>query len=83
MTTPLVLKFNERDNEKHKNLNTLKMKQDLFFKWKNFINYTSPFKCQPHKMVKHTQTVKHTQAIRRQIVDELFECVWPFCGVGG
>ena len=22
---------------------------------------------------------KHTQTIRRQIVDELFECVWPFC----
>ena len=33
------------------------------------------FKCQPHKMVKHTQT------IRQQIADELFECVWPFCGV--
>ena len=26
--------------------------------------------------------VKHTQTIRRQIVDELFECVWPFSGVG-
>ena len=26
-------------------------------------------KCQPHKMVKH-------------ITEELFECVWPFCGVG-
>ena len=23
--------------------------------------------------------VKHTQRILRQIVDELFECVWPFC----
>ena len=22
--------------------------------------------------------VKHTQMIRRQIADELFECVWPF-----
>ena len=22
---------------------------------------------------------KHTQTIRRQIADELFECVWPFC----
>ena len=22
---------------------------------------------------------KHTQTIRRQIVNELFECVWPFC----
>ena len=30
---------------------------------------TSPFKRQIHKMVKHTQT------IRRQIADELFECV--------
>ena len=26
--------------------------------------------------------VKHTQAIRRQIVDELFECVWRFCEIG-
>ena len=26
--------------------------------------------------------VKHTQPIRRQIADELFECVWSFCGVG-
>ena len=34
-----------------------------------------PFKRQPHKMVKQTQT------IRQQIGDELFECVWPFCGV--
>ena len=24
---------------------------------------------------------KHTQAIRRQIANELFECVSPFCGV--
>ena len=34
------------------------------------------FKRQSHKMVKHTQTVC------QQIGDELFECVWPFCGVG-
>ena len=34
------------------------------------------FKGQFHKIVKHTQT------IRRQIADELFECVWPFCGIG-
>ena len=26
--------------------------------------------------------VKHSQTIRRQIADELFECVWPFCGIG-
>ena len=25
--------------------------------------------------------VKHTQTIRRQTAEELFECVWPFCGV--
>ena len=35
-----------------------------------------PFKHQSHKMVKHTQT------IRRQFADELFECVWPFCDIG-
>ena len=32
------------------------------------------FKRRPHEMVKHTQTIP------RQIDDELFECVWPFCG---
>ena len=37
--------------------------------------YTLPFKRQFHKMVKHTQT------IRRQIVDELFECVDHFVGL--
>ena len=26
--------------------------------------------------------VKHTQTIRRQIANELFECVWSFCGIG-
>ena len=26
--------------------------------------------------------VKHTQTIRRQIADDLFECVWPFYGIG-
>ena len=25
--------------------------------------------------------VKHTQAIRQQFADELFECVWPFCDI--
>ena len=32
------------------------------------------FKRQYHKMVRHS-------TIRRQIADELFECVWPFCGI--
>ena len=35
-----------------------------------------PFKRQSHKMV------KHTQIIRLQIANELFECVWPFCESG-
>ena len=26
--------------------------------------------------------VKHTQTIRRQFVEELFEFVWPFCEIG-
>ena len=26
--------------------------------------------------------VKHTQTIRRQFADELFESVWPFFGIG-
>ena len=25
--------------------------------------------------------VKHTQTIRHQFADELFECVWPFWGL--
>ena len=25
---------------------------------------------------------KYIQTIRRQIADELFECVWPFCEIG-
>ena len=25
--------------------------------------------------------VKHTHTIRRQTAEELFECVWPFCGI--
>ena len=25
---------------------------------------------------------KHTQTICRQIADELFECVWPYCEIG-
>ena len=25
--------------------------------------------------------VKHTLTIHRQIAYELFECVWPFCGI--
>ena len=28
-----------------------------------------------------TKFFKHTQTIRRQIADELFECVSPFCGI--
>ena len=34
------------------------------------------FRLQFHKMIKDTQT------IRPQFADELFECVWPFCGIG-
>ena len=34
------------------------------------------FKGQFHKMVKHTET------LRRQFANELFECVWPFYGIG-
>ena len=37
---------------------------------------TQYFKRQPHKMVKHTQTICW------EIADELFECVSPFCRVG-
>ena len=40
-------------------------KGDVSKKWVGF-----PFKYQPHKMVKHTQT------IRQQFADEVFQCVW-------
>ena len=36
----------------------------------NIIVHNKPFKRQSHKMA------KHTLAIRRQIADKLFECVW-------
>ena len=26
--------------------------------------------------------IKHTETIRRQFADKLFECVWPFCEIG-
>ena len=29
-----------------------------------------------------TKWSKHTQTIRREIADELFVCVWPFCEIG-
>ena len=38
--------------------------------------YLTLFKRQINKLAKHTQT------IRRQFADELFECVRPFCAVG-
>ena len=31
---------------------------------------------------KYNKMVKDTHTIRRQFLDELFECVWPFCGIG-
>ena len=34
------------------------------------------FKSQISKVAKHNPT------IRWQFADELFECVWPFCGIG-
>ena len=37
------------------------------------------YKRRPHKMVKHTQTIRRQQLAT---ADELFECVWSFCGVG-
>ena len=48
-------------------LGSLEMSNGVVF-WTEF----KSFKRQPHKMV------KHIHAIRRQIVDKLLECVWPF-----
>ena len=45
----------------------------IFFLFRHTIK---TFKRQFHK------TVRRTQTIRRQFADELFECVWPFCGIG-
>ena len=44
-----------------------------------------PFKCQPHKMVKHTQnnsSATGDELFESPVADELFECVWSFYGVG-
>ena len=43
--------------------------------WVN-MNSNYHFKREPHKMDKLTKT------FRRETADELFECVWRFCGVG-
>ena len=69
-----------------KNVKNIFEKNNIIFagKYRNCYNhhyyifclFYYPFKRQFHKMAKHTQT------IRRQIADELFECVWPFCGIG-
>ena len=32
--------------------------------------------------MRNVEMVKHTQAICWQIANELFECVWPFYGIG-
>ena len=48
--------------------------QLLFLFCISFLSF-QPFKRQPHKM--------YSNNYRRQITDELFECVWRFCGVGG
>ena len=42
----------------------------------NSFKLAQHIKRQSHKKAKHTQT------IRRQIPDELFECVWLFCEIG-
>ena len=53
------------------------LRKVLIYKAKNSILLKLwPFKRQYHKMV------SHTQIIRRQIADQLFECAWSFCGVG-
>ena len=41
-----------------------------------FFNLPSTAMVTWHKMVEHTQTN------RRLLADELFECIWSFCGVG-
>ena len=35
-----------------------------------------------YRVKTNLKMVKHTQTIRKQIADELFEYVWPFCGIG-
>ena len=42
------------------------------------MNPFRPSEYQSHKMVIHSQTI----TIRWQFADELFECFWPFLGVG-
>ena len=54
------------------NFNFLKLK----FIANNTLNSLNPLSTNPIKWSNTTQT------IRRQIVAELFECVWPFCGIG-
>ena len=61
-------------------MKTLRMKYPMglqnYYEKVKIITTKHLFKRQPHKMV------KQTKEIPRQIADELFKCVWPFCGVG-
>ena len=41
--------------------------------------YLGPYQT---SMVQIYENSQHTQTIRRQFADELFECVCPFCGIG-
>ena len=55
-----------------KAINHFREKSSIIDVWQKL----RPCKHQTYKMVKHTKT------IRRLTGHELFECVWPFCGVG-
>ena len=57
-------------------INSVKEKPQVIGVYQCKKPHGKPLKRQFHKMVKHTQT------IRRQIKDELFEYVWPFFGIG-
>ena len=42
---------------------------------KSIFHHFIPFKCQPHKLVKHTQTIRRHIADEMFTADELFEHV--------
>ena len=65
-----------------------KIKNKIFFNQEFYIRcyeklisklLVNPLKRQPHKMVKHTQTIRR---LLPTVADELFECAGPFCWVG-
>ena len=63
-------------------LSFLKVKFSIPFIMEFFWTFILPLFLKSNSLSANPTEWSNTQTIRRQISDKLFECVWPFCGVG-